>query len=473
VQVTTDTQLAVNTSYSINATTPTLTVTLPATAALDDIVSITGTSATAWTVAQNAGQSIVTSGMSGNTAPGAAWTPRLTPKVWHWVSSDATGEVLLAGEADGGSLNVSADGGQHWTQASTVVGGVATPIPGIWISSDMTPADVSPQGKVMVAVQYAGHMYMSSDTGKTWQQLTDPAVNDPAGLNFESVTISADGKHLAAVVQSTGSTGPTPNGRLALSDTGGTSWTIVAPGTRGLPVGTYFWRSIDSSSDGKTIVAVGHNGEMFRSTDTGATWNAVAVTVAGAPVADTSWYRVKLSADGSTIAVGANSFGTAPGTGVFISSNGGQTWIRGAGLPASAEYSAIAMSSDGKKIAASLSNSNHTTDPVLTGSMVLSTDGGAHFAPLTMPGTDTDWRAVAMSADGDKLAAAAGRFVLPAPYTAGHTGQLYTSQGNRTSVGTGGSITAHQNDSITLKYTDTVNHQWTVQDSSGGPFTIR
>jgi hypothetical protein len=99
----------------------------------------------------------------------------------------------------------------------------------------------------------------------------------------------------------------------------------------------------------------------------------------------------------------------------------------------------------------------------------MSTDGGATFNALTLPGTDTDWRAIAMSADGNKLAAAAGRFDAVAPTPA--TGQLYTSLGNRTSVGTSGAIVGGQNASVTLRFVG--NGQWAVQSSTGGPFAIR
>jgi hypothetical protein len=97
--------------------------------------------------------------------------------------------------------------------------------------------------------------------------------------------------------------------------------------------------------------------------------------------------------------------------------------------------------------------------------VVLSSDGGATFSTLTMPGTDTDWRAIAMSADATRMAAATGRFV------ASTVGQLYTSQGGRTSTGTGGAIVGNQNAGVTLKYLG--NGAWSVQASSGGPFTIR
>ena len=445
VAVTADMQLAANTSYAINApNTSSLTVTLPPSAGLqvNDTVSITGSSPTNWTVAQNADQSILTSNLNGNVAPGAVWTPRLTPKVWHWVSSNTTGQVLLAGEAAGGVLNASTDGGQTWTS-----GGPG----GIWISSDM-----SATGSDMVAVQFGGGMYMSSDFGVTWTQVTDPLVSDAAGLSFESVTMSQDGLHIVAVAQpNTGA----PNGRLVYSNDGGVTWTMATLPSVG---GGYFWRSVDSSADGQVIVAVEHNGAIFLSTDAGATWNPLSVALTSGGVVET-WYRVKLSADGNTIALVANQFGGASGSGIFVSHDRGANWTRGFTL--TADYTALAMSSDGTKIAATVSNPNSgSTTPA--GRVLLSTDGGATFAPVTMPGTDTDWRAIAMSSDGDKIAAAAGNFAA----TPG-TGQLYTSQGDRTSIGSTGSITGGQNDSVTLKYLG--NGQWSVPASTGGPFTIQ
>jgi hypothetical protein len=78
-------------------------ITLPASPATGDTVTVTGQSANQWTIAQNAGQSVNTLGVAGNVAPGTVWSPRLAPKVWHWLSSDATGNVLVAGEAGGRS----------------------------------------------------------------------------------------------------------------------------------------------------------------------------------------------------------------------------------------------------------------------------------------------------------------------------------------------------------------------------------
>jgi photosystem II stability/assembly factor-like uncharacterized protein len=255
--------------------------------------------------------------------------------------------------------------------------------------------------------------------------VTDPLVNNPgAPLRFESVTMSQDGTHLAAVMQPT--TTSAPNGRLALSADGGATWTeATIPGPH--PTGGRLWRSNDSSADGQVIVAVDQGGttepggRVFLSTDAGATFSAVTVALTpGTPITE-GWYRVKTSADGNTIALAANDFGThGPGSGIFVSHDRGATWTRGFTL--NADYTALAMSADGTKIAATVSNPNSGSPATDPGQVLLSTDGGATFAPVVMPGTDTDWRAIAMSSDGTKMAAATGNF-LGAP----GTGQLYTS----------------------------------------------
>ena len=460
--VSADTQLAVNTNYTVSSPSAnTVTLTLPATAAANDTVGVTGSSATPWVVAQNAGQSVLTTGLNGNVAPGTTWTPRLAPRVWHWLSSDASGQVLLAGEAANGVLNASVDGGETWTSGDS--------LPGIWISSDM-----SATGDRMVAVQYqGGGMFTSTDFGAHWVHVTDPLVNPAVGvLSFEGVTMSQDGQRIAAVVQpsvpdvANPNSANVPNGRLVVSTNGGTTWTEPAlPGG----IARHDWRNIDSSADGSVLVAVTQAGEIFKSIDAGATWTAVTLTLAGSatPVVE-NWYRVKLSADGQTVALAANTFGGAPGSGIFVSHDGGATWTRG--LTATADYTELAVSADGSKIAATSSNILTATGAITTaGRVVMSTDGGATFNPLTLPGTDTDWRAIAMSADGNKLAAAAGRFDAVAP-TPG-TGQLFTSLGNRTSAGTRGAIVGGQNASVTLRFVG--NGQWAVQSSTGGPFAIR
>jgi photosystem II stability/assembly factor-like uncharacterized protein len=319
-----------------------------------------------------------------------------TPKVYHWVSSDATGQVLLAGEAPAGSLSVSTDGGANWTTPASLPKGV-------WISSD-----ISGSGDRMVAVQYQGSgMYLSIDKGVTWTPVTSPAFGT-GNVAFESVTMSQDGQRLVAVIQ---------NGRLVMSNDGGATWT--AP-TLPLPTGTSQnlpWRAVDSSADGSVIVAAAQDGHVFRSTDSGATFQMI-VNPASAtnptPNLD-NWYRVKVSGDGKTVSIAGNSFATAPGRGIYVSHDQGTTFTTGLAL--TIDYTAIAMSADGQTIAVTAS-----TTGAEAGRVLLSTDGGATFNAVTPANTnEPNWRAAALSADAKKLVVAAGNF------STGATGQLYVS----------------------------------------------
>jgi hypothetical protein len=433
-------------------TTGTVVITLPASAQIQpgQTVSVTGTSANNWQIAQNAGQTVLTTGMAGNVLPAASWTARLTPKAWHWLSSNAAGDVLVAGEGAGGNLNTSVDGGITWTAGDSVSGPT-------WIASDM-----SASGNRIVAAQYEGGLYMSVNGGVNWTQITtiNAGVNPP----FESVTVSRDGQRIVAAVQ---------NGSLYASSNAGATWTT------GTLVGgaalTGPWRSVDSSrstdplSDGMIVMAAAQNGDIYRSIDGGLTWSLSPVVVD--PLVGTvfeNWYRLQMSDNGSVVVVVGNTFGGGPGTGVYVSRNAGLTWTKAHALVA--DYSAIAMSGDGQAIYVTVSNPNPTAPPGTparaTGQVLRSMDGGATFAPVTtMPGADTNWRAIAMSSDGNKLAVAAGLFLPSTP------GQLYTSLGNRTEAGASGSVTGGQGMTAEFEYVG--NGRYQVKSSSGGTFTIQ
>jgi hypothetical protein len=409
-----------------------------------DTVAVTGQSANDWTIVQNAGQSVGTVGLPGNVVPGAVWSARLAPKVWHWVASDTTGNVLVAGEANG-LLNTSSDGGARWTSGNSTSG--------IWISIDMTP-----RGERIYALQYGGGMYLSTNQGATWSKVTStsPGVNLD-NQPYEAVSVSADGQRIVASVQ---------NGPIYASANAGQSWTAGKVAGTNTPV-VGWWRGTDSSADGLTVFSADHNGELHRSLDGGLNWSRVPVVVGGSAVTD-NWYRVKVSDDGSVIALVGNSFGgPRAGSGVYVSRDRGATWTRGYAL--TADYTAVAMSADGQVITVSVSNPNPNPQPNTvaraSGRVLRSVDGGATFSTVATSGTDTNWRAVATSADGNKIALAAGLF------DGGVTGQLFTSLGNRTSVGTGGSISAVPGQSLSLVYQG--NGQFAASSTSGGTFTIR
>ena len=303
--------------------------------------------------------------------------------MWHSLATNASGSVVIAGSCDG-QVYVSHDSGATWTAGNS-------PNAVCWISSALTAT-----GDTIYAAQYSGGLYRSRDFGTTWSQVTtSPLISSGSGINFESVAVSQDGTRIAVAIQ---------NSSLVQSSDSGATWHIASfPDNQP----THWWRWVSMSPDGKVIVAVSHE-DIFRSTDAGATWQRLTVAVNGTAVAD-KWYRVKTSADGQVIAVVGNNFAGAQGTGVYVSRDGGATWGRGYALVA--DYSFLAMSADGKTIAATVSDTGATSGRVL-----LSRDSGVTFTVQTMPGSDTDWRAIAMSSAADLVFAATGLFTT---HTAG------------------------------------------------------
>lgn len=429
-------QAAPNTDYTVAAASAgTVVVTLPPSAALqvNDTVSVTGESANSWRIAQNAGQTVATTNLSGNTSIGQSWTASNTPQPWHWLASNANGDVLVA-LANLGQINVSTDAGASWTQ----VGPTRT-----WISVDMTPS-----GDKMVAVAFGGEMFMSTDRGASWNQVTHPALAETAGTTagsfnreWESVAISDDGMHIAAAVLRdtvAGTAGP-----IYLSHDGGVTWAASsAPSAE--------WRGITMSPNGQLLTAVAIGGRVYTSNDFGATW-----TASPGDTANRDWYRVASSADGQTIAAAEHIGGR-----MYITHDRGASWTL-AGTPAG-DYTTVAMSADGRVIVASITGER--TPGVPDGAVYLSTNGGASFTAMPMPGTDDNWRAVAMSADGNMLIAGTGTFTST-------PGQLYTSRSNRTMTGALGSLTGGQGNSVQLQYLG--DGQFKVLSSAGGAFSIR
>lgn len=438
-----DVQAQPNQRYEVRAAAGVseLDITLPPTAQLSvgNTIAITGVSATSWRVAQNAGQSIVTTSLAGNAAAGTSWTPHLTPRPWWWMASNAAGDVLTAGEI-GGGLWVSTDAGATWAERGSDADR-------IWISSDMTPS-----GDRIVALAYNDRPYISSDRGATFTPINGsaPGLNDFATLQWESVAISSDGQRIVAAAL---------NEPLRLSVNGGLNWTPVGTAAR--------WRGVAMSMNGERVVAIDQGGQIHLSSNSGTSF----APLTGAPTAD--WYRVSMSDDGQVIAAAERFDG-----GLWVSRNAGVNWTRVGigGSPVRADWTTVSVSGDGSKIAATAtalaSPDRPASTPATTQNGVfLSENGGADFRRLTTaPGTDTNWRSVALSRDGNQMVAATGGTVGTRV-----EGQLYTSVGNRTSVGTSGGIVGGQNQSVTLEYlgVDQGVARFGVREAVGGAFVIR
>ncbi|WP_158307828.1 WD40/YVTN/BNR-like repeat-containing protein [Ramlibacter tataouinensis] len=339
---------------------------------------------------------------AGDAASDSRWTQRDQPRAWSWLASSATGEVLVATDSPG-RVRTSVDGGATWTTGNSPTAA--------WTSADMS-ADA---GRIVAAAS-GGGLFMSTDRGATWSAVAAPAGEDFGNRPWTSVTVSDDGRRIAAAVL---------DGPVYVSQDGGATWTLgLRPCSTptscringDLVTMTASWGALGSSADGRHMVAVpsgtsgmyyGPTYAVYVSADGGLTWNARQTPGGGSH----EWHRVAVSGDGQTIAIAGRT--QSP---LLVSRDGGGTW-GGYATSRVGNYSAIAMSSDGRVIGTTING----------GDVLLSQDAGATFAPLALPGTDTNWRAMALSADGQSIAVAAGS-------PGGASGALYTSTGHRTSA---------------------------------------
>ena len=170
--------------------------------------------------------------------------------------------------------------------------------------------------------------------------------------------------------------------------------------------------SVACSADGTKIIASGA-GAVFTSPNSGVTWQQHALTT-------NDQYYVASSANGSNlVAVGySGNLGS-----IYFSTNSGATWATPA-APAnfwlSNIWSAVASSADGTRLVAAaeatIGNSSFLPGPIYT-----STNSGATWALSGAP--SNVWYSVACSADGTRLVAAS----YAGPSQAGGTGYIYTS----------------------------------------------
>jgi len=211
---------------------------------------------------------------------------------------------------------------------------------------------------------------------------------------WESIASSADGARLVAVAA--GFTSPPTDATIYVSTNSGGSW------FRALASSNIMWQTVACSADGSRMVAAASGiigafgGPICSSADGGMTW-----ALTSAP--SNFWRSVASSADGVQLAAAANGLGSGP---IYTSTNSGATWVQ-SGAPVT-NWAAIASSADGMKLAAAVQGGTVVENGYLVnrrGLIYASTNGGAIWRPTSAPGTN--WYAIASSADGTRLAAAA------------------------------------------------------------------
>lgn len=428
------TQAGANGSYTVTAASGPVVITLPASGCLvaGDRIRITGQGAATWSLAQNPQQYVVTTNLPGNRTPAdfGNWTPRTVDPAmpnqnWSANVSSASGNRIAA-SVFGGGIYVSQDGGASWTRSNAPAAN--------WVAMSMAP-----QGDRLAAVAGNGLLYTSSDHGLSWApRTTNPQL-------WTGVHMSSDGQRIAAVLA---------DGPIQLSTDGGATFNPVAG------VAPADFRAITGSSDGMRLVAVAARFGAFPtrhgvyvSQDGGATWARATMSDPSVTNND-NWTFAGSSYTGGRMAVLDN------GSNPWISDDGGLTWTARFSY---SNWSGAAVSGDGSSVGILEPRDDENNH---TGYVFLSRDGGNDWP---FRGENRWYRGISLSMDGNWV-------VVADRGVNGTGGLIYTSQGNRTSGGTVGSITGGQGQMVEVVYMGTDANgtgRFSIGASSGGPFTIR
>ena len=213
------------------------------------------------------------------------------------------------------------------------------------------------------------------------------------------VASSADGMKLVADGYASG---------IWVSTNRGYSWTAVdASATR--------WSAVASSADGTKLVAVSQDasGAIYTSTNSGQNWQPTT-----API--DNYHSVASSPDGTKLAAASWDWGA---WGIYTSSNSGVTWVRTAAVPQTGYFQSVAISADGRNVAAAggaLSLIGGTSTLTGGGEIDYSTNSGLSWDISDAP-LDWEWSAIACSTNG--------KFMVAAAYgdTNGNPGPVYIS----------------------------------------------
>jgi len=338
-----------NTSYLLANNQQIVTLTLPSSPNVGDVVQVVGKSTAGWVLAQNAGQAI--SGQfyplwNGIGAPiniswqsiasssdgthlvllgdghiftsinsGTNWTEQaLAPVQWSVLASSSDGTHLAGGGY--GPFATSINSGTNWTQQPSA--------PTLNWESIASSSD----GTHLAAVGNWSAIYTSTDSGTNWTLQT----NSP-NVTWYCIASSSDGTHLAVLDN---------NGGIYTSTNSGTNWTEQA----GAPVN--YFQCITSSSDGTKLAAVDESGDIYTSTNSGTNWTLQTSQP------NCSFGCIASSSDGTHLAAG-DWCGD-----IYTSTNSGTNWTKQGGAPAVNYWNSITSSSDGTKLAALAQNSSGT-----------------------------------------------------------------------------------------------------------------
>lgn len=277
--------------------------------------------------------------------------------------SRGTGQYQLAGNANfnvnpwtQGALFRSDDYGANWYNTSLY---------GFW-----NKVATSDDGQYMLAVEYYGRAYKSSNYGGSWTMINNfpfPSIDNPYGfsalqiLSFRGAALSLDGQfqvictaeNFYGRITISGSTIESYYNTIFVSNNYGATWT--ANEHQQNEDGLY--SAVAISANGQTVVvAKGRSifgiGSVLRSTDNGANWSQVSPNFPGNLV------DIAILADGSQAIAARYSNDYYPY--LLKSTDGGATWsnVTGGGFSAQEQWTDVAINTIGSASAFAISSTN-------------------------------------------------------------------------------------------------------------------
>jgi len=289
-----------------------------------------------------------------SSTPSMLPSPSPSPLVshnWNAIASSADGSTLVAAESPGG-IWVSEDSGVSWRSEKYLI-------------RDFKSVASSADGTRLVAAvlfeDFGGPIY-------TYSLMDDDIWRCKGSINpWNSVASSADGQKLIAAASD----------QVYISVDFGATWTPQ------IENGVLNWNSVASSSDGRKLVAAAYD-RIITSVNSGGNWS-LSLHQGATSVASSS--------DGCTlIAASTNS--------IFTSTDSGASWNqRGETFYFDYEYINVASSANGSTFVAIIFSPNRNA-----GEMNVSVDTGKTWTECYPTATVGFFSAVALSADGSKIA---------------------------------------------------------------------
>ena len=238
-------------------------------------------------------------------------------------------------------------------------------------------------------------VYTSRDKGDSWTFATLPDIRLHNGGTWSitigftlvnGITMTPDGTRVTLALYGKG---------IFTSINGGKSFTLSYSGPKDMYAA---WRGVASSSDGKNLAAIYEYG-VYTSTNYGLAWKAVPEGRFDIYSYIFHWIKIASSSDGKLLLALNAIFG------ITMSTDGGYSWQHEGsrtvsfnldeGVRRTVNFTSVAMSASGE-VQAVASQSQ----------IYLSTDMGASWGrPNAFINWDLNWTSVAVSADGKRIAA--------------------------------------------------------------------